>query len=75
LEKMRAIQGTPRELVRPRNLGALPLRERKRIVREATYKEPIPAEMTLTTIRALMRWAAGAIPASASAIVSGEFAP
>lgn len=74
LEKIRATQGTPRELVRPMKRGALPLRAMKSIVRDATYKEPLPAEMTLITIRALIRCAAGRMPASVSAMVNGELA-
>lgn len=73
-EKIRAAQGTPRELVRPMKRGALPLRAMKSIVRDATYNEPFPAEMTLITIRALMRCAAGRMPASVSAMVKGELA-
>jgi hypothetical protein len=45
-----------------------------RSVRDATYSELFPAEMTLITIRALIRWAAGRIPASCKAIVRGELA-
>jgi hypothetical protein len=44
------------------------------MVREATYKDPFPAEMTLITIKALIRCAAGGMPASVSAIVKGELA-
>lgn len=43
-------------------------------VLDATYSELFPAEITLITIRALMRWAAGRIPASCKEIVKGELA-
>jgi hypothetical protein len=43
-------------------------------VRDATYRELLPAEMTLITMRALIRWAAGRIPASCNEIVNGELA-
>jgi hypothetical protein len=46
----------------------------KRSVRDATYRELLPAEMTLITMRALMRWAAGKMPASCNEIVNGELA-
>lgn len=69
-----ATHGTPRAFVRPRILGAFPVRAMNRIVRDEAYSDPIPAEITLTTIRALMRCAAGRIPASESPIVSGELA-
>ena len=69
-----ATQGTPRAFVRPRILGALPVRAMNRIVRDEAYRDPIPAEITLITIRALMRCAAGRIPASERAIVNGELA-
>lgn len=58
----------------PRNHGALPERAMARIVRDATYSELLPAKMTETTMRPLIRCAAGRIPASVSAIVSGELA-
>lgn len=66
--------GTPRELVRPMNRGALPFRAMNSKVRDATYKDPLPADMTLITIRALIRCAAGRIPASVSEMVRGELA-
>jgi hypothetical protein len=66
--------GTPRRFVRPMNFGAFPLRAIKSTVLDATYRELFPAEMTLITIKALMRWAAGRIPASSSDIVKGELA-
>lgn len=46
----------------------------KRRVLDATYKELFPAEMTLITMRALIKCAAGRIPASVRAIVKGELA-
>jgi hypothetical protein len=73
-ENINAAHGTPALLVTPRKPGALPLRAMNRTVRDATYSELFPAEMTEITIRALMRWAAGRIPASVKAIVSGELA-
>ena len=74
-EKIIAGYGTPAAFVLPRNLGAFPVRAMNKIVRDATYSDPIPADMTLTTIRALIRCAAGWIPAWDRAIVNGEFAP
>lgn len=74
LVKISPTQGTPAPLARPMNLGALPLRDMNNSVRDATYRELFPAEMTLITIRALMRWAAGRIPASCKAMVRGELA-
>lgn len=73
-EKIKAAQGTPALFVRPRKRGAFPLRDMNRIVRDATYRELLPAEITDTTINALIRCAAGRIPASVSAIVNGELA-
>lgn len=72
--KIRPTQGTPARLARPMNFGALPLRDMNKSVLDATYRELFPAEMTLITIRALMRCAAGRIPASCRAIVRGELA-
>ena len=72
LLKRRAGQGTPRESTLLSHLGALFVRAINRIVREATYREELPAEMTEITIRALMRWAAEVRPASSRAIVSGD---
>lgn len=72
--KIKAAHGTPAALVRLINRGALRLRAMKSIVRDAAYKEPIPAEMTLTTIRALIKWAAGRMPASVNEMVKGELA-
>jgi hypothetical protein len=74
LEKIKATHGTPLPFVRPMKRGALPFRDMKSRVLDATYKELLPAEMTLTTIRALMRLAAGRMPASVRAIVNGELA-
>ena len=71
---IRPTQGTPARFVRPINFGAFLLRDMKRSVLEATYRELLPAEMTLITIRALIRCAAGRIPASVRAIVKGELA-
>lgn len=71
---MSPTHGTPALLACPINLGALPLRDMKRRIRDATYRELLPAEMTLITIKALIRCAAGRIPASVSAIVKGELA-
>ena len=67
-------QGTPILFVRPIKRGAFPFRDMNINVRDATYSEPFPADMTLTTISALIKWAAGRIPASVSAIVKGELA-
>jgi hypothetical protein len=53
--KIRPTQGTPVRLARPTNSGALQLRDMIKSVRGATYREPFPAEMTLITIRALIR--------------------
>lgn len=72
--KISPTHGTPALLTRPMSLGALPFRDMKRRVLEATYNELFPAEITLMTISALMRCAAGRMPASASAIVKGELA-
>ena len=47
LLKMRAGQGTPRLLVRPRNLGARPSRARETRMREARKREELPAETTV----------------------------
>lgn len=74
LETMRATQGTPRLFVRPMNRGAFPFRDMNSRVRDETYRELLPAEMTLTTIKALMRFAAGRIPAAVSEMVNGEVA-
>lgn len=74
LVKISPTQGTPALFARPMNFGALLLRDMKRSVREATYKELFPAEITLMTIRALIRCAAGRIPASAREMVKGELA-
>lgn len=74
LEQMIPTQGTPILFVRPRKRGALPFRAMNINVREETYSEPFPADITLITIRALIRCAAGRIPASFSARVRGELA-
>ena len=71
---IRPTHGTPSLFVRPMNFGAFPLRDMKSSVLDATYSELFPAEMTLITIRALIRWAAGRIPASCKEIVKGELA-
>lgn len=55
LEKMRAGQGTPRLLVRPRNLGARPSRERPTRMREARKREELPAETTVYNGLGLVR--------------------
>lgn len=73
-EQINATHGTPAAFVRPMNLGALPLRDMNSIVREATYNDPFPADITLITIRALIKCAAGRIPALVSAMVKGELA-
>lgn len=74
LEQIIPTHGTPILLVRPIKRGALPFRDMNINVRDATYSEPFPAEMTLMTIRALIKCAAGRIPASVRAIVKGELA-
>lgn len=74
LENKSATHGTPALFVRPRKRGALPLRAMNKIVREETYRELFPAEMTERTIRPFIRCAAGRIPASVRAIVRGELA-
>jgi hypothetical protein len=66
--------GTPALLARPINLGALPFLDMKRRMRDATYRELLPADITLITIKALIRCAAGRIPASVRAMVKGELA-
>ena len=73
-EQINATHGTPAAFVRPINLGALPLRDMNSIVRDATYKDPFPADMTLITISALIKCAAGIMPALVSAMVKGELA-
>ena len=50
------------------------MRDKNNMVLDATYSELLPAEMTETTINALIRWAAGKIPAFSKAIVRGEAA-
>lgn len=69
-----AAHGTPSRFVTPKNHGALPERAMARIVRDATYSELLPAEMTESTMRPLIRCAAGRIPASVRAMVKGELA-
>lgn len=71
-DRISAHQGTPRLSTMENMRGALPVRAMKRMVREATYREELPAEMTEMTISALMRCAAGRTPAESRAIVSGE---
>lgn len=71
-EKHNATHGTPYLFVRPMKRGALPFRDMNSIVLDATYSELLPAEMTETTIKPLIRWAAGGIPASSNEIVRGE---
>lgn len=56
------------------NLGALPFLDMKSRTRDATYRELLPAETTLITIKALIRCAAGRMPASVRAMVKGELA-
>lgn len=55
LVRIRPTQGTPARFARPMNLGAFPFRDMNKSVRDATYSELFPAEITLITIRALMR--------------------
>ena len=74
LEKSNATHGTPALFTLPRIFGALPLRAIKSIVRDETYSDELPALMTAITITALMIEAPALIPASESAIVSGDFA-
>ena len=74
LVNIKPTHGTPARFVRPMNLGALPLRAMKSSVLDATYSELLPADITLITISALMRCAAGRIPASVNDIVRGELA-
>lgn len=73
-EKTSATHGTPMRFVRPMKRGALPFLAMNSKVREATYNEPFPADTTLSTIKALIRCAAGRIPASVREIVNGELA-
>lgn len=73
-EQINATHGTPAALVRPMNLGALPLRDMNSSVRDATYNDPFPADMTLITISAFIKCAAGIMPALLSAMVKGELA-
>lgn len=72
--KISPTHGTPALLARPMNLGAFPFLDMKRRMRDATYRELLPAEITLITIKELMRCAAGRMPASVKAIVKGELA-
>jgi hypothetical protein len=74
LVNIKPTQGTPSLLVRPINLGAFLFRDMYSNVLDATYSELFPADITLITIRALIRWAAGRIPASCNEIVKGELA-
>lgn len=73
-EHISATQGTPALLVLPINCGALPVRDMNNRVRDATYNDPFPAEITLITISALIKCAAGRMPALVRAIVKGELA-
>lgn len=73
-EHIKATHGTPAALVRPINFGALPLRDMNSSVRDATYNDPFPADMTLITMRALIKCAAGIMPALVRAMVKGELA-
>ena len=54
-EKIRATQGTPALLVRPRKAGAFPERAMCRMVRDETYSELLPAEITDITIKPLIK--------------------
>ena len=74
LEKISATQGTPALLTFPMNFGALPFRAMKSIVRDETYRDELPALITAITMTALMREAPAFMPASASAMVRGDFA-
>ena len=73
-EKTSAAQGTPLLFVLPKNLGAFPVLAMKTMVLELTYREELPADMTASTMSALIRLAAGAMPASESEIVRGDAA-
>lgn len=73
-DQINATHGTPAALVRPINCGALPVRDMNSSVRDATYNDPFPADMTLTTISALIKCAAGRMPALVRAMVKGELA-
>lgn len=55
LVNSKATQGTPALFVRPRIAGALPDRPMYSIVRDATYRELLPAEITDITIKPLIR--------------------
>lgn len=74
LENNNATHGTPDLFTLPRIFGAFPLRAINSIVREETYSDEFPALMTATTMTALMIEAPALIPASESAMVSGDFA-
>jgi len=73
-ENNSATHGTPALFTMPRILGAFPLRAMKSIVRDETYSDEFPALMTAITMTALMIEAPALIPASESAMVSGDFA-
>lgn len=55
LEQIIPTHGTPALFVRPIKRGALPLRAMNINVRDETYSEPFPADMTLITMRALIK--------------------
>ena len=74
LENSKATHGTPALLTLPNILGAFPFRAIKSIVRDETYSDEFPALITAMTMTALMTEAPPLIPASESAIVSGEAA-
>lgn len=52
---IKPIHGTPSLFVRPMNFGAFLFRDMKSNVLDATYRELFPAEMTLITIKALIK--------------------
>lgn len=74
LEKSNATHGTPPLFTLPRIFGAFPFRAMKSIVRDETYSDEFPALMTAMTMTALIIEAPALIPASKSAMVSGDFA-
>lgn len=74
LESSNATHGTPALFTLPRILGAFLFRAMKSMVRDETYSDELPALMTAITMTALISDAPALIPASESAIVSGDFA-